>query len=280
MLAAVQALRESGSGRDRDRGACGSGVHLPGVRRASSTTWCARRCRRPSCAVGESFWDFSQVTDDEVRELLATPDRRAMRRSVPASRRRPPTWSLASPSMPRAVCRRWTCSRSLIGDARIVLIGESSHGTHEFYEARAEITKWLIEKKGFNAVAAEADWPDAYRVNRYVRGLGDDGSAGRGTARIPAVPRLDVAQRRRSRLRRLAARHNRRLREPTNGKRASTGWTSTACIGRCRRSSPTSTTSTHGRGTGTGALRLLRPLLSGRRPGIRLRRRVRRGPVV
>ena len=44
----------------------------------------------------------------------------------------------------------------LIGDARIVLIGESSHGTHEFYEARAEITKWLIQHKGFTAVAAEA----------------------------------------------------------------------------------------------------------------------------
>ena len=68
----------------------------------------------------------------------------------------------------------------IIGDARIVLIGESSHGTHEFYEARAEITKWLVEEKGFCAVAAEADWPDAYRVNRYVRGLGRDGSADEG----------------------------------------------------------------------------------------------------
>ena len=77
----------------------------------------------------------------------------------------------------------------LIGDARVVLIGESSHGTHEFYDARAEITKWLIENKGFNAVAAEADWPDAYRVNRYVRGLGEDSSpeeALRGFQRFPA----------------------------------------------------------------------------------------------
>ena len=77
----------------------------------------------------------------------------------------------------------------LIGDARIVLIGESSHGTHEFYEARAAITKWLIEEKGFCAVAAEADWPDAYRVNRYVRGLGEDESADAalsGFERFPA----------------------------------------------------------------------------------------------
>ena len=57
-----------------------------------------------------------------------------------------------------------------IGDARFVLIGEASHGTHEFYRIRAAITKELIRAKGFTAVAVEADWPDAYRVNRYVRG--------------------------------------------------------------------------------------------------------------
>lgn len=62
----------------------------------------------------------------------------------------------------------------LIGDARFVLLGEASHGTHEFYRERAQITKRLIQEKGFNVVAVEADWPDAYRVNRYVRGAGDD----------------------------------------------------------------------------------------------------------
>jgi len=61
-----------------------------------------------------------------------------------------------------------------IGDARFVLIGEASHGTHEFYQQRAEITKRLIQEKGFTAVAVEADWPDAYRINRYVRGASDD----------------------------------------------------------------------------------------------------------
>src|SRR5438270_9298567 len=65
----------------------------------------------------------------------------------------------------------------LIGDARFVLIGEASHGTHEFYDQRAEITRRLIREKGFNGVAAEADWPDAYRVNRYVRGTGEDNDA-------------------------------------------------------------------------------------------------------
>ena len=62
----------------------------------------------------------------------------------------------------------------LIGDARFVLLGEASHGTHEFYHERALITQRLIEEKGFTAVAVEADWPDAYRVNRYVRGASDD----------------------------------------------------------------------------------------------------------
>src|SRR5881398_2449699 len=65
----------------------------------------------------------------------------------------------------------------LVGDARFVLLGEASHGTHEFYRARAEITKRLIREKGFSAVAVEADWPDAYRVSCYVRGAGQDGSA-------------------------------------------------------------------------------------------------------
>jgi erythromycin esterase-like protein len=61
-----------------------------------------------------------------------------------------------------------------IGDARFVLIGEASHGSHEFYRERAVITRRLINEHGFHAVAVEADWPDAYRVNRYVRGHGDD----------------------------------------------------------------------------------------------------------
>ena len=57
----------------------------------------------------------------------------------------------------------------LIGDAHIVLIGEATHGTDEFYQIRADLTTALIRGKQFNIVAAEADWPDAYRVNRWVR---------------------------------------------------------------------------------------------------------------
>ena len=76
-----------------------------------------------------------------------------------------------------------------IGNAQFVMIGEASHGTHEFYRVRAEITSQLIERLGFCAVAAEADWPDAYRVNRYVRGEGGDGDAEeslRGFERFPS----------------------------------------------------------------------------------------------
>lgn len=76
----------------------------------------------------------------------------------------------------------------LIGDARFVLIGEASHGTHEFYEQRAEITKRLIQEKGFTAVAVEADWPDAYRVNRYVRGVSDDTTSEEALAGFDRFP--------------------------------------------------------------------------------------------
>ena len=57
-----------------------------------------------------------------------------------------------------------------IGDERIVMLGEASHGTHEFYTWRTHITKKLIEEKGFNFIAVEGDWPDCYRVNRFVKG--------------------------------------------------------------------------------------------------------------
>lgn len=75
-----------------------------------------------------------------------------------------------------------------VGDARFVLLGEATHGTHEFYRERAEITKRLITEKGFNAVAVEADWPDAYRVNRYVRGSNDDPDAERALAGFERFP--------------------------------------------------------------------------------------------
>ena len=57
-----------------------------------------------------------------------------------------------------------------IGDARIVMLGEASHGTHEYYTWRTHISKYLIEQKGFNFIAVEGDWPDCYRLNRFIKG--------------------------------------------------------------------------------------------------------------
>ncbi len=57
-----------------------------------------------------------------------------------------------------------------IGEARIVMLGEASHGTHEYYTWRTHISKRLIEEKGFNFIAVEGDWPDCYRLNRYIKG--------------------------------------------------------------------------------------------------------------
>src|SRR4051794_10707048 len=73
-------------------------------------------------------------------------------------------------------------------DARFVLIGEASHGTHEFYRYRAQLTKRLIRDHGFAAVIVEADWPDAWRVNRYVRGFADDDDATDALAAFKRFP--------------------------------------------------------------------------------------------
>lgn len=76
-----------------------------------------------------------------------------------------------------------------IGDSRFVLLGEATHGTHEFYRIRAELTKRLIEEKQFSSIAIEGDWPDAYRVNRFIRGLDEDAAA------MEAIDALDEFRR-------------------------------------------------------------------------------------
>ncbi|MGN6554253.1 MAG: erythromycin esterase family protein [Verrucomicrobiota bacterium] len=76
----------------------------------------------------------------------------------------------------------------IIGDARYVLLGEATHGTHEFYKARAEITKRLIREKHFSVIAWEADWPDALRVNRYIRGGRADHDAAEALASFERFP--------------------------------------------------------------------------------------------
>jgi erythromycin esterase-like protein/predicted phosphoribosyltransferase len=141
----------------------------------------------PFVAVGASYWDFSQVTDEEVRNLL----RAAAGVRAPAPGVQGPTEVAAVRAAALPVDEGVPSDAALfdlVGDAQYVLIGEASHGTHEFYAARAAMTRRLIEEKGFTAVLVEADWPDAYRVNRYVHGRGSDESAEeslRGFERFP-----------------------------------------------------------------------------------------------
>jgi erythromycin esterase-like protein/predicted phosphoribosyltransferase len=141
----------------------------------------------PFFAVGNSYWDFTQTTDEEVRDLL-----RAASGSRPAAGTAPGPTEVAVIRADAVPVEEGIPADQvlfdLVGDAHLVLIGEASHGTSEFYTARAQITRRLIEDRGFGAVAAEADWPDAYRVNRYVRGGGDDATAEealRGFERFP-----------------------------------------------------------------------------------------------
>jgi erythromycin esterase-like protein/predicted phosphoribosyltransferase len=119
----------------------------------------------PLRAVGLWYEDFSQTADGEVRDLLQR------------ARRPPPARSPEAVHPLRGELSDYDALIERATAARFVLIGEASHGTHEFYRERAEITKRLIAEAGFTAVAVEADWPDAYRVNRFVRGESDDTSA-------------------------------------------------------------------------------------------------------
>jgi erythromycin esterase-like protein/pyrimidine operon attenuation protein/uracil phosphoribosyltransferase len=134
-------------------------------------------------ALGMWYEDFTQTTDAEVRELLT---KAAQREEATGPARRTPEAPTSGSPLQEAITRAATPLTgkpsdydgllAAIGDARLVLIGEASHGTEEFYRERATITQRLIEERGFHAVAAEADWPDAFRVNRYVRGASDDAS--------------------------------------------------------------------------------------------------------
>ena len=126
-------------------------------------------------AVGLWYDDFTPTTDEEVRQLIGAvePARahhsRASVDPVDLIRRRAHELTGAPHDYDALI--------DMLGAARVVLLGEATHGTHEFYRERAVITKRLIAEKGFSAVAVEADWPDAYRVNQYVRGAGRDRDA-------------------------------------------------------------------------------------------------------
>jgi erythromycin esterase-like protein/predicted phosphoribosyltransferase len=142
----------------------------------------------PFDAVGRWYQDFSQTTDEEVADLLAqgTSDQSEAAESPTEAALIEALRAAAYPLAGGA--RDYDPLMERIGEARFALLGEASHGTHEFYQERAEITKRLIEERGFAAVAVEADWPDAYRVNRYVRGVNNDVDAAEALADFRRFP--------------------------------------------------------------------------------------------
>ena len=186
MRAAVQALRQQAPARIVVAVPAAPGSACRELAVMADEVVCATT-PSPFFAVGASYWDFTQVTDEEVRDLL-----RAAATSRPAGAGAAGPTEAAIIRAEAAPVEEGAPSDGtlfdLVGDAQFVLIGEASHGTHDFYAARARMTRRLIEEKGFAAVAVEADWPDAYRVNRYVRGRSDDATAEealRGFGRFP-----------------------------------------------------------------------------------------------
>jgi erythromycin esterase-like protein/predicted phosphoribosyltransferase len=143
----------------------------------------------PFHAVGLWYEDFSQTTDEEVRDLLARRQHPEERQATPSTTDTTLMDAVRETAHPlTGAAQDYDPLMDLVGDARFVLLGEASHGTHEFYRERAQITKRLIKEKGFTAVAVEADWPDAYRVNRYVRSVSDDVDAREALADFRRFP--------------------------------------------------------------------------------------------
>ncbi|WFU58412.1 erythromycin esterase family protein [Bradyrhizobium pachyrhizi] len=188
MYAAIEGLRQQGPARivvavpTASRDACEE------MKKRADEVICAIT-PEPFQAVGRWYQEFSQTTDDEVRELLASQSKS----NAEVARFRAADDVLVNDLRETAYplvgsVRDYDPLIGRIGEARFALLGEASHGTHEFYRERAEITKRLIIEKKFTAVAVEADWPDAYRLNRYVRGAGDDIDAVDGLADFRRFP--------------------------------------------------------------------------------------------
>jgi erythromycin esterase-like protein/predicted phosphoribosyltransferase len=173
MQAAILALRQQAPARIVVAAPVGARETCERLGRVADRVVCVST-PEPFDAVGLWYEDFSQTTDDEVKRLLTPTTGQA----GSVSR----TGDTAAVVRDRALPLKGDPSQydallEGIGDARVVLLGEATHGTHEFYRERSFITRRLIVEKGFTAVAVEADWPDAYRINRYVRGTGQDEEA-------------------------------------------------------------------------------------------------------
>jgi erythromycin esterase-like protein/predicted phosphoribosyltransferase len=201
MLAGVAALRHQKPERIYVASPVGVVSVCERLREEADTVLCELEVDRLE-SVSVWYADFQQTSDEEVRKLLARAEDLSNLNSNSKESPQPDAAVTASAtaaakpesadqtglssdrvsSLIRASAKPLTGAPDdydelldLIGDdARIVLIGEATHGTHEFYKERARITRRLIEERGFTDVAIEGDFPDAYRVNRYVRGIGKD----------------------------------------------------------------------------------------------------------
>jgi erythromycin esterase-like protein/predicted phosphoribosyltransferase len=161
MVAAVHAIRQDDPAKIVVAVPVADPDVCEGLRKLADEVVCLST-PRPLRSVGSWYDDFSQLTDEDVREMLVLAPNRPPARQLEGVGQLTGEAGDYDPVLERAAA------------ARFVLIGEASHGTHEFYRDRAEMTKRLIAERGVTAVAVEADWPDAYRVNRFVRGQSDD----------------------------------------------------------------------------------------------------------
>jgi erythromycin esterase-like protein/predicted phosphoribosyltransferase len=174
MHAAIEALRQQGPERIVVAVPTASPDTCEEMKRRADEVICAIT-PEPFHAVGRWYQEFSQTTDEEVRELLARQNKSDGEAAQSPAADDVVVNALRETAYPLVgSVRDYDPLIGRIGEARFALLGEASHGTHEFYRERAEITKRLIRERKFTAVAVEADWPDAYRLNRYVRGAGED----------------------------------------------------------------------------------------------------------
>ncbi len=187
MEAAILALRQHHPARIVVAVPVGARETCDRLRRLADDVVCAST-PEPFTAVGLWYDEFAQTTDEEVQRLLAAakPAGAASRgTSAPADAER----LLRERAIPlQGDPHQYDALIDAVGGARIVLLGEATHGTHEFYRERAYITRRLIAEKGFTAIAVEADWPDAYRINRFVRGTSVEEDAAQALADFGRFP--------------------------------------------------------------------------------------------
>lgn len=185
MLAAIKAVRQLGPKEIVVAVPIGAPAVCQELATEADRVVCGEMPRR-FYALGLWYEDFSPTSDTEVQALLA--EAAARPRIGDGALREPQAVSggggasladaVTSAARPlRDEVNDFDTLLDAIGNARLVLIGEATHGSTEFYRDRAAITRRLIEERGFHAVAVEADWPDASRVNRFVRGESDDRTA-------------------------------------------------------------------------------------------------------